>query len=395
MRPLSPVRQALIVLRKEWTDSLRDRRALVSIALSIVLGPLAAGLMVAGMAERQREAGALRLPIVGASHAPALVAWLSQQDGVTIAAGPADANDAVRSGAESLVLVIPPDFAERFRASRPAELRLVAAAARLDAQMAVDSARRLLEAYNAEVAAMRLIVRGVSPAAVSPLRVEQVDASTAAARAAQVLSFIPMFIIMAGFAGGMPLATDSTAGERERGSLEPLLVNPVPRTAFVAGKWMAAAGFAAVTTAATTALCLSLPAVVPLDDLGLRLDVTPRLAASLLGAALPLCLLSAALQLCVATLARSYKEAQTYMGLLLLLPAAPGMLHALNPLPTEAWMYAAPLWGTYVLMIEVLGQGAPESWAFAASGVSSCLVTAVLLHLTAGLFRRERIIFSR
>ena len=94
------------------------------------------------------------------------------------------------------------------------------------ARPALERVRRLLARYGSEIGALRLITRGVSPAGVTPLKLEEIEISTAQQRAAQVLSFIPMFIILSAFVGGMSIATDSTAGERERGSLEALLVNP-------------------------------------------------------------------------------------------------------------------------------------------------------------------------
>ncbi len=87
---------------------------------------------------------------------------------------------------------------------------------------------------------MRLVGRGVSPAIASAIQLEDVEVSSAQQRAATILSFIPLFIVIAAFTGGMQIATDSTAGERERGSLEPLLVNPAPRRSFAVGKWLAA-----------------------------------------------------------------------------------------------------------------------------------------------------------
>ena len=134
-----------------------------------------------------------------------------------------------------------------------------------------------------------------------------------------------MFIIMAGFVGGMQIATDSTAGERERGSLEPLLVNPAPRLVFVGGKWLAAALAAMASTALTTVLCAILPRFLPLEEMGIRFRIGPEQITGIIGAALPMCLFSSALQSTVGTLARSFKEAQSYMGVLVLLPMIPGV----------------------------------------------------------------------
>src|SRR4030095_10365977 len=144
-----------------------------------------------------------------------------------------------------LAVVIPEGFSNKFKESRPALVRIVADSSRNDARATVGRVRGLFAQYGAESGSLRLIARGVSPAAARPLDIQDIEVSTAQQRATQILTFIPMFILMAGFVGGMQIATDSTAGERERGSLEPLLVNPAPRLVFVGGKVLAA-GSAAV-----------------------------------------------------------------------------------------------------------------------------------------------------
>ena len=222
------LRQIVIVVRKEIKDSLRDRRALWSIVFSVSIGPVIIGFMMNRVADRQREAEQVRVPVVGMQHAPALVEWLRQQSGVEVVEGPENPEEAVRNQEEELTIIIPKNFAEKFNQSRPALLQIVADSSRNDARPTVERVRRLLQQYGAEIGSLRLIARGVSPAAARPIDLEDIEVSTAQQRAAQILTFIPMFIIMAGFVGGMQIATDSTAGERERGSLEPLLVNPAP-----------------------------------------------------------------------------------------------------------------------------------------------------------------------
>ena len=389
------VRQAAIVCRKELKDSLRDRRALSSIVFSVLIGPVLIAFMMNRIADRQREADEVRIPIVGSDHAPALVEWLQQQSGVLVEEGPEDPEAAVRDQREALIIIVPADFGERFRASRPAPIRLVADNSRSDVRPSVERVRRLLQQYGAEIGSLRLIVRGVSPAAVRPIELEEVEVSTAQQRAAQILTFIPMFIMVAGFVGGMQIATDSTAGERERGSLEPLLVNPAPRLAFVAGKWMAAALAAVVSVGLTTALCSQLTRFLPLEDMGIRLDIGVEHAGYILLALAPLCLFTAALQGAVATLARSFKEAQTYMGVLILAPMLPGIMAALYPIAGAIWMYAVPMLGPYVLLTNILSGRTPGALDFLLSGAASLLAAAILLRITTELFRSERIIFAR
>ena len=389
------LRQIAIVVRKELKDSLRDRRALMSIVFSVSIGPVIIGFMMNRVADRQRESEQVRVPVVGMQYAPALVDWLKQQSGVQIVEGPKNPEQAVRDQEEELTLIIPKDFAETFTQSKPAVLQIVADSSRNDARPTVERVRRLLQQYGAEIGSLRLIARGVSPAASQPIMLEDIEVSTAQQRAAQILTFIPMFIIMAGFVGGMQIATDSTAGERERGALEPLLVNPAPRLVFVGGKWLAAALAAMASTALTAILCANLPRFLPLEEMGIRFRIGPEHITGIIGAAVPMCLFSAALQSAIATLARSFKEAQSYMGVLVLLPMIPGVVGALYPLGNAPWMYATPMLGPYVLLTNVLGGQMPPINAFAISAGISLVAAAILIRVTATLFESERIIFGR
>jgi sodium transport system permease protein len=389
------LRQIAIVIRKELKDSLRDRRAMWSIVFSVSIGPLIIGFMMNRVADRQRESERVRVPVVGTQHAPALVDWLKQQSGVEIVEGPDNPEEAVRTQVEELTIIIPKDFSETFKQSKPAVLQIISDSSRNDARPTVERVRRLLQQYSAEISSLRLIARGVSPSAAQPVVLEDIEVSTAQQRAAQILTFIPMFIIMAGFVGGMQIATDATAGERERGSLEPLLVNPAPRLVFVGGKWLAAAVAAMASTTLTTILCANLPRFLPLDEMGIRFRIGPEHITGIIGAALPMCLFSSALQSTVATLARSFKEAQSYMGVLVLLPMIPGVLGALYPLGNAQWMYATPMLGAYVLLTNVLGGQHPAMNAFLVSAGISLVSAAILVRITATLFESERIIFGR
>ena len=389
------LRQVAVVFRKELKDSLRDSRALFSIAFTIVLGPVLIGFMMNRVADRQREAEQVEIPVAGQQHAPALVEWLRQQPGVTIVDAPPNPEDAVRERAQDVVLIIPDDYVERFRASRPVPIKVVADSSRNVARPKIERVRRLLQVYSLQIGSLRLITRGVSPAAVTPLQLEEVEVSTAQQRAAQVLAFIPMFIVLAAFVGGMQIATDSTAGERERASLEPLLVNPAPRGAIVAGKCLAAAAMAMVTVTLSTTLCANIPRFLPLEDMGIRFRIGPEHFAGIMAAVIPVCLFASALQASIATMARSFKEAQSYMGVLILLPMLPGILSTVYSLGDAPWMYGVPVLGQHVILTAVMGGRVPEMWTFVVAGLMAAACAAMLMYLTTTLFRSERIIFAR
>jgi sodium transport system permease protein len=392
---MSRVAPILVVVRKELRDAFRDRRAIYSVLFGSLFGPIVVAIMFNGMAERQREIEDVTVPVVGMDHAPALVEWLRQQSGVTVVAGPASPEAAVRDGDEDVVVVIPEDYAKKFRASRPVELQLISDGSRSASRPKVQRVRGLLQRYNGEVASLRLIGRGVSPAVVTPIRIDDREVSSAQQRAAVILNFIPLFIVLAAFTGGMQIATDSTAGERERGSLEPLLVNPAPRTAIAGGKWLAAAASAALSVALTTVLCLLMLRVIPLQDLGIRFRLGPPQVAWILAAVLPLCLLSAAIQTYLSTFARSYKEAQTYMGYLIMLPALPGLLSSVYPIGTKPWMYPIPILGQHLLATDVLGGKPPAPIIFVVAAATALAAAVLLGLLTTRMLQREKVVFGR
>jgi sodium transport system permease protein len=401
-----------VVFRKEVKDAFRDRRSLYSILIGSLAGPLITGFMLSSVADRQRQAEEIEIPVIGMEHAPALVAWLRQQSGVTVVpletggeaantdesaetTSATEAETAVRDRDEDVVVVIMDTFRDKFRVSSPARIKLVSDGSRQASRPKVQRVRLLLQRYSAEVGALRLVGRGVSPAIAAPLQIEDVEVSSAQQRAATILSFIPIFIVLAAFTGGMQIATDSTAGERERGSLEPLLVNPAPRHVFAAGKWLAATLAAMLSVLITTGLVLLMLRYIPLQELGIRFRIGPGQIAGLLAALLPLCLMSTSLQAYLATFARSFKEAQSYMGLLIMVPMIPGMVTTIYPITSQPWMYPIPLVGQHVLATDILGGKPTPVWAFMVAGAAVILVALALVRLTTGLLQRERIIFSR
>jgi sodium transport system permease protein len=392
---MSPMGQLWVVLRKEVVDAFRDRRAIMTIVLSAALSPILLGFMMNRLADRQRQLEDVSIPIVGMEHAPAFIDWLRQQAGVTVVPGPADAESAVRDRNEDVVVLIPEDFQEKFRSSTPAPIKIISDGSRQTARPKVTRVRGLLQRYNGEIGTLRLVSRGVSPAIASPLQLEDVEVSSAQQRAAMILSFIPMFIVLAAFAGGMQIAMDSTAGERERGSLEPLLVNPAPRRVIAGGKWLAATFTSALSVLLTTTIILAMLRFIPMQEFGIRFRIQPAQVALLLAAALPMSRLASAIQMYLATFAKSFKEAQSYMGLLIIVPMLPGFAATLYPMSGQPWMYPIPVVAQQVLAGDVVAARDTPWWGFVVAALSALILSILLLELTTSLLKRERIIFTR
>lgn len=392
----SSVSQILVVIRKELRDWSRDRRSIVTVMVSSLLAPGIIFFMFNSMATRQRQVEDVSIPVVGANHAPALVDWLRQQAGVTVIEGPASPEDAVSNRREDVVVVIPENFAKNFQASKPAQIRLVADSSSQTSRPKVQRVRALLQRYNAEIGSLRLIARGISPAVASAVQIEDVEVSSSQQRAAMILGFIPLFVMISAFTGAMAIATDSTAGERERGSFEALLVNPAPRLAIATGKWLAGTITALLTLLITAGLLFTMFRYLPLQDLGIRFRLgTPELLGTL-AVVVPLAPFIVAIQMYVATFAKSFKEAQSYLSFLMMAQMVPGMMQTMNPTTAKAWwMYYVPWIGQQSLLTDVLGNKPIGTAVFVVVGVVNVTLAIVVIRATAGLLHREKIIFGR
>ena len=387
--------QIMVVCRKELRDWSRDRRSIATLLVSSLFAPIIIYFMFTNMANRQRQVEDVTIPIVGAQHAPALIAWLTQQAGVTIVDGPADPEQQVRLGNQEVIIVITEDFSKNFKVSKPAQIRMVMDTSSQNARPKVNRIRQLFQRYSSEIGSLRLVARGISPVVATAVQIEEVEVSSAQQRAARLLGFIPLFIMIAAFTGAMQIATDSTAGERERGSIEALLVNPAPRGAIAAGKWLAGTLTAMITVVVTGALLFAIFQYIPLQDLGIRFRLGTNELIGTLVTVLPLCPLTVAVQMYVATFAKSFKEAQSYLSFLMMAQMVPGMISSLNPTVIKAWMYYIPWVGQQALITDVLGNKPLAPWIFVVVGIVNIALAIVVVRGTAGLLHREQIIFGR
>lgn len=388
--------RARIVFQKEVTDNLRDRRTLLAALAYPLLGPGLMMLMFTTLVrvEVERQEQPLTLPVSGTGHAPNLVRFLRQQ-GVTVEEAPADPESAVRLGDADVILILPESFGTDWRAGRPAAVQLVVDPSRQSARATVQRARRLLEAYSRQTGALRLLARGVSPGVVEALAVEEVDVSTPQSQAALFLNILPYFMVFSVFIGGLYVAVDATAGERERGSMEALVINPVPRWQILAGKMGATIVFTLVAVAETVLAFALMMQFLSLEDLGLTISVSAGSMLAIFLITLPMILPAVALQMCIGVFTRSTKEAQNYLSFLPLIPALPGLMMAFLPVKATLGAMLVPIFGQQVILTQVL-RGEPANLLWVALNALMTLAAGVALTLLAArLFRREKVLFTR
>jgi sodium transport system permease protein len=385
------------VFVKEFLENLRDRRTLIS---ALIFGPLFGPVLVAtALSLSFHGAGAqgdrpLHLTVAHAERAPDLVAYLREHDVriTTVEEDQPAARVEVATHRDQAVLLVPADFGLRLEAGQPAPLLLLADESNTDSARSVERIGNLVNQYGETVARLRLIARGLDPLLTAPIALHPIDISTPAARSALALAGLSYLILLTMLMGGIYLAIDATAGERERGSLEPLLTVPVRREYLIYGKILAACAYMTLSLVLTvTAFAIALR-FVGLERFGMSADLGPRVAVEIVLACLPLVPAGAALMTWVAAFTRSYREAQTYVGLVLLVPTLPLVFADVLGLQPRAALMAVPSLSQHFLIMSLIRMQ-PLPAAYAALSVCSSLVLGALLVFAAGrLYRREALL---
>ena len=386
----------LVVMRKELRDFARDRRTFL---LTLLMAPLLYPLLILGMgklaqmrADTQLEK-TLEVSVQGLDRAPNLVAFLASR-GIQAKAAPADFEARIRSQREDVALVIDKDFADDWRAGKPAKVEMVMDSTRRDADVPAGRVRAALDQYGQSVGALRLLARGVNPSVASPVNLGTRDLATPEAKRGLMLSLIlPLIMTLFAFIGGSHLAMDTTAGERERQSLEPLLATPASRGALVSGK-MAAACIMGIASMLLILLSFKLSATLASGE-ARALDVSFAAIGKMLVILVPLVLIGTALLTCLAAAAKSMKEAQSHIVWLMMLPMLPAYALMAYPLKdTSLWQYAVPFLSQNQLLVKVNRGETPsaEQWAIY---LGSSLGLAVVLWLVAvWRYRQEKLAIS-
>ncbi|MCA9982183.1 MAG: ABC transporter permease [Anaerolineales bacterium] len=383
-----------VIARKEMTDNLRDRRSVFNALLSVLLNPILYvvlfGFLNSAFSEQAEQT--LELHVIGAENAPNLIAFLDQNN-VEILPAPDNPEQGLLSGELDVVLVIEDGYGEAFTAGEPAPVQVMRDASNDGTMVLVRRTEQLLEMYGQRTAVLRLLARGVSPTLIQPLQVEAVDVSSQESGAAgTLLDLLPVIMFTAAFLGGFYMVIDMTAGERERESLEPLLLNPVPRWMFVIGKYLTALTFTTVATFLATGLFLFLLGVPFIQDLTqLQLNIAPARVVTAVLIITPVIFMAVALQMLIASYARNVKEAQTYTQILSLAGFMPALFLAVLPIQSAAWMNFVPTIGQVFLVAQVMrGDPLPVAEVII-SVVVTLLVAVVALAASIRLYNREQI----
>jgi len=388
------MRTFLTVFFKELLDNIRDRRTLAS---ALIMGPIFGPVMFAVIINLSIDRAlddaesVMELPVIGQENAPNLMRFLESRN-IDIVAGPADAGgaaEAVKSGLHDVVLVVPENFGEQLADTIPARVELYSDEANSQGEKEERRARRALRAYNQQLAGIRLSARGVNPLLLRPINIDEVDVSTPSGRSAMLLGMMSYFFIFALLMGGMYLAIDTTAGERERGSLEPLLSLPVTRGQLILGKIMATCVFMAASLILSLLSFYVVLEFMPLEQLGM----TPNFGLPVVAAAffllLPFILLGASLMTLVASFTKSYKEAQTWLSVVLIAPTLPILVVSILTLRPKLEFMFVPSLSQHLILVDMVKNEPLNGLHIAISVCSTLVFGAILTWICARLYQRE------
>ncbi|PIV35956.1 MAG: ABC transporter permease [Lysobacterales bacterium CG02_land_8_20_14_3_00_62_12] len=386
----------LTIFLKEVRENLRDRKTVMNaLLIGPVIGPVLMGLLFSAMFSREakRAEKPLELPVIGAEQAPNLIHFLRTQN-IRIKPAPSNAERAVREQDEDVVLRLDARYGENWRQGDPAPLELIYDSSHQDAHSAQARVEAAIAAYSHEVEALRLLARGIHPIVAKPISVVDRDQASPEAKGAAVLMFLPYFLILGAFMGGMYLAIDTTAGERERQSLEPLLANPVPRWKIMAGKLLATAAFALASLLLTLIAFAIVMPLLPLDKLGLKFNLNALVFAQMLLVLAPVVILAASIQTAVAAHSRSFREAQSWLGILNIIPIIPSMLLMVIPVKPALWMFSVPLLAQQLSIMKLVRAEPMAATEWSALLASGLLLAGVVAFFAARIYNRESLAVS-
>ncbi|WP_119680017.1 ABC transporter permease [Indioceanicola profundi] len=384
-------RQLFTVLGTEFIDHSRDRRSLFAALMYALFGPVLVLAMLTMIAKQVGNDRPVSLAVHGAAHAPTLVAELERRDIKVERREGAAAEIPALAGADA-VLVIPPDYPDRYRAGEPAELTLFRDERRDSSTLAARKVAAQIESYGSDIAHARLIARGVPAETMRPIQVIGANVAAAGAATLQIATMLLYFFVAAPFFSSMTVAIDSTAGERERKSLHPLLSQPVDPSVLILGKWANAALFGMAGTAIAVVLGMNLLHFAPLEELRVSIPLDAGTQIRMILVVLPLALAASALQIMLALLAKSFKEAQTYLTLLSFAPVVLAFSGSFGGREPEGFMEVAPVLGQIELLRALVADGELDLGKVAVASVLCLLLAAAALWQATRQLKDEKIL---
>lgn len=376
------ISKTLTLLRKELIDASRDKRSVLAGLYYAIGTPLIMCGLFMVLINQLSSPDDLPIKITNADTAPDLVRYLGQK-GI---------NNDTGEQAEKIQLIISDDYAKQMAQGKSAEVIIVADNSEEQLQKSIRRLQLALQNYSMEMGSLRLLARGIDPRVLRPLQVELHDQATQDSKGGMIMGIAIFTMLYSVFISGMNLAIDTSAGERERNSLGLLLSHPVTTGQLVLSKLLAVTAFAMLGLVLILAISHFAYPVVPWPELGFSITITPSFMATVLVIGLPVAMLAASLQLFVSFMAKTFKEAQSYLTMVMFIPLALAMSASYNIAPDVLkWL---PVSGQQGALMEVIkGKALPLQELLISSGATLAITLLLALALTR-MLRSEKVVFG-
>ncbi len=379
------------LLTKELKEAFRDKRAMMMAMMMAVMAPVVIFAMSKLMIKEAVETPAIYLKVTGAEHAPKLIKALNDDNVLLFSDVPSEIK--VIWDDRNLRLVIPDSFNQDMLEGKPIDIYLSADYSEKANMSPVRSIKNIINNYAQVIGYNRLLVRGIDVRLLQPIKIIEQDTSLPNSNAMIISMMLGLYLLMAAFMSGLPVAIDASAGERERNVLEMLLCQPVSTTKIVAAKLCCASLIACIGVLLTLSLTTFSVSFIDLTKIGASFSLDAYTITALLLLLLPICFFASALQLFVAFQSKNFKEAQSMVSMIIMLPAmVPVIMMIVDDTPK--WLDWLPISGQSLIM-EDLFKGLPVSWAqLGFTGLVTITMTAILVLLMAKKLRSEKVVLA-
>lgn len=388
----------LTIFKKEWSDTLRDMRSLRMILLMPIymVGVYAATsyfVIHSAKTSRATTNEPIQLSVSGAEHFPPLMHWLKER-GVIITSVEGEIYQQVEQGKLSFVLIVPKDASTQYSSGEKIDMSLVFDATNTKVQGGLNFVRQQIQAWNGRIGQLRLIARGIDPVLTNPVSVRDINIASDQKMGFFVIATVPFFLLMACFLGSVGFSADMVAGERERRSLESLLITPAKSTALIIGKWLNSFTLTLVVMLVNLLLLLIAFQWIPFKEIGMKVSVDALALVNIFLVLLPAAMLATALQLMISIYARSFKDAQTYMGLMVFIPMVPLIYTLTNPSSYADWFMWVPVLSHQIMVKQLLLGEALNHIHLMQMTLVTSLFALLMLGFTAKQLRKPKIVYG-
>jgi sodium transport system permease protein len=392
------IRFSLTVYRKELRDALRDKRTLrMAFLPPLYFVAIFVGLVffAVNIANDKKVAGVNSIPVYieGEQNLPELVAWLREQ-GAVIKTVDAGAYQQVKEKKIDFALIIPDEAKQKRARGESAPIWLIYDGANQKLSSSIGFVRSQFYVWSSRVGAVNLMARGIAPDVGSPVMLREDNIADEQKMSVYLLASVPLTLLLAAFIGSVGFSADMTAGERERRSLESLLITPASTFSLYLGKWLTSVTL----TIAILIMQLVLLAIafrfLPFNQLGLRVDVNYIDLINVFWVLVPVVFFAVALQLSLSIFAKSFKDAQSLIAGLVFVPMILNFYTMFNPGVFYDWWLWVPVLGQAVVIKEILLGGAIAAFAFWKFWLMGMIITLLAFWLGVKQLRRPKIIYG-